>query len=132
MADIAAPRVEQTACPPNISAAGERRRRRQGTIWAAVTAVLFGTGFRFPGWWAVPVVFLSAAISAVGFLQAARHTCVLRAKEGTFERDDFSTVPAPAADVAASRRVSRGIWRDALAIGAGAAALAVIVRAISR
>jgi hypothetical protein len=132
MADIAASRAEQLVCPPNISPAGERRRRRQGSIWAAVTAVLFAAGFRFPGWWAVPVVFLSAVIAALGFLQAARHTCVLRAKEGTFEGEDFSTVPAPAADVAASRRVSRRIWRDALAIGAGAAALAVLARAINR
>jgi len=69
-------------------------------------------------------VFFPAAASAIGFLQASRNTCVLRAKEGTVEHDDFSTEPAPAPDVTASRRVAKGITRDAILIGIGAGALA--------
>lgn len=69
-------------------------------------------------------VFAPAALAATGFLQAARRTCIARAKEGTFENEDFSTKPAPADEVAASRRVAAGIRRDAILIGLAAAAVA--------
>ena len=42
----------------------------------------------------------------------------------TIEHDDFTTEPAPAADLAVSRRIARGITRDAILIGIGAGALA--------
>jgi hypothetical protein len=70
------------------------------------------------------VVFLPAAMAAVGFLQATRHTCIARAAEGTFENDDFSTTKAADDEVAASRKVAASIKRDALLIGVACAALA--------
>jgi hypothetical protein len=114
------------ACTPNISPAGQRRRRRFGAQFAGLSVAAAGAGviFRAP-WAARAAVFLPAAISAIGYLQASRNTCVMRAREGTLEHDDFTTEPAPAADVAASRRVSAGIYRDALLIGAGAAVIAI-------
>jgi hypothetical protein len=112
-------------CAPNISPAGRRRRRRFGLQFAGISVAAAGAGviFRAP-WIARAGVFLPAAVSAIGYLQASRNTCVMRAREGTFEHDDFSTEPAPAVDVAASRQVSRGIYRDALLIALGAAAIA--------
>jgi hypothetical protein len=114
------------ACTPNISAAGRRRRRRFGAQFAGLSVAAAGAGviFRAP-WAARAAVFLPAAISAIGYLQASRNTCVMRAREGTLEHDDFTTEAAPAADVAASRRVSAGIYRDALLIGGGAAVIAI-------
>jgi hypothetical protein len=112
-------------CSPNISPAGRRRRRRFGFQFAGISVAAAGAGMIFR---AAPIaraaVFFPAAISAIGYLQASRNTCVLRAREGTFEHDDFSTEPAPATDVAASRRVAIGIYRDAALIGLGAAVLA--------
>jgi len=110
---------------PNISPAGIRRRQRFGLQFAGISAAAVGAGliFRAP-WVARTAVFLPAVTSAIGYLQASRNTCVLRAREGTFEHDDFSTEPAPARDVAASRRVASGIYRDAVLIGIGAAVLA--------
>ena len=84
-------------CTPNIAPAGIRRRQRFGLQWAGISIAAAGAGmiFRAP-WIARAAVFLPAALSATGFLQASRNTCVLRAKEGTMEHDDFSTAPAPA------------------------------------
>ena len=117
--------VEPAPCTPNISSAGIRRRRRFGFQFAGLSIVAAGAGmlFRAP-WIARAAVFLPAAAAATGFLQASRNTCVLRAREGTLEHGDFSTEPAPAVDVAASRRVARGIYRDALLVGVGVGALA--------
>jgi hypothetical protein len=112
-------------CTPNISPAGIRRRQRFGYQFAGISIAAAGAGmiFRAP-WITRAAVFLPAALAATGFLQASRNTCVMRAREGTREHDDFSTEPAPAADVAASRRVASGITRDAILIGLGAGALA--------
>jgi hypothetical protein len=117
--------VEPASCTPNISPAGIRRRRRFGFQWAGISIAVAGAGmlFRAP-WLARAAVFLPAAAAATGFLQASRNTCVLRAREGTLEHDDFSTTPASASEVAASRQVARGIARDAILIGVGAGALA--------
>jgi hypothetical protein len=117
--------AEPASCTPNISPAGIRRRRRFGFQWAGISIAVAGAGmlFRAP-WLARAAVFLPAAAAATGFLQASRNTCVLRAREGTLEHDDFSTTPAPASEVAASRQVARGITRDAILIGVGAGALA--------
>ena len=46
-------------------------------------------------WYGGLALFIPVALSAVGFLQASRNTCVMRAKQGTFEQDDFSTTKAP-------------------------------------
>ena len=112
-------------CPPNIAPAGIRRRRRFGLQWAAISIAAAGAGviLRWP-WIARAAVFVPAALSATGYLQARRNTCVLRAKEGTIEHDDFSTEPAPMADVVQSRKVAAGITRDSILIGVGAGALA--------
>src|SRR5690348_823013 len=99
-----------TACTPNIAPAGIRRRRRIGLQLAGISAVTTGASMLFRAPWAArSLVFFPAAISAIGYLQANRNTCVMRAREGTIEHDDFSTEAAPAADVAASRRVAAGI-----------------------
>ena len=76
-------------------------------------------------WYWFGAVALPVAATMVGYLQAHRHTCVARAKEGTFENDDGSAVPAPADEVAASRAVAKIIYRDALLTSAvlGAASL---------
>jgi hypothetical protein len=112
-------------CTPNISAAGRRRRRRIGFQAAGLSVAAAGAGliFRAP-WVARTAVFFPAAVSAIGYLQASRNTCVMRARQGTLEHDDFTTEPAPATDVAASRRVSISIYRDALLVGVAAAAIA--------
>jgi hypothetical protein len=120
------------ACKPNISPAGQRRRRRFGLQWAGLSVAAAGAGvvFRAP-WVARTAVFFPAALSAIGYLQASRNTCVMRAGQGTLEHEDFTTEPAAPAEVAASRRVATGIYRDALLIGLGAAAIAattVLVR----
>jgi hypothetical protein len=114
-----------TPCAPNIAPAGIRRRQRFGFQWAGISVAAAGAAMILRAPWIVrAAVFLPAALSATGFLQASRNTCVLRAREGTTEHDDFSTEPAPAAEVAASRKVARGITRDAVLIGIGAGALA--------
>jgi hypothetical protein len=112
-------------CTPNISPAGIQRRRSFGFQWAGVSIAAAGAAmiFRAP-WLARAAVFFPAAAAATGFLQASRNTCVLRAREGTREHDDFSTEPAAAVDVAASRRIAKGITRDAILVGVGAGALA--------
>jgi hypothetical protein len=117
--------AEAIPCTPNIAPAGIRRRQRFGLQWALISVAAAGAGvaFRWP-WIARAAVFIPAAVAATGYLQARRNTCVLRAKEGTIEHDDFSTEPAPAADVVESRKVAAGITRDAVLIGVGAGALA--------
>ena len=117
--------AEARPCTPNIAPAEIQRRRRFGFQFAAISIAAAGAGviLRWP-WIARAAVFLPAAISATGYLQASRNTCVLRAKEGTIEHDDFSTEPAPAAEVAESRKVAAGITRDSILIGVAAGALA--------
>lgn len=117
--------VDSNDCTPNIAAAGIRRRRRFGFQWAGVSVAAVGAGmiFRVP-WIARTAVFLPAAVAAIGLLQASRNTCILRAREGTLEHDDFSTTPAPSSVVAVSRKVATGITRDAILIGVGAGAVA--------
>ena len=72
----------------------------------------------------VAVARAGGRVHSGGAVGDRRNTCVLRAKEGTIERDNFSTEPAPMADVIESRRVAAGITRDAILIGVGAGALA--------
>jgi hypothetical protein len=118
---------ESLPCKPNISAAGRRRRIRFGNQWLVASVALLVTlvVFRVRWYWGL-TMFLPAAMSAVGFLQASRHTCVMRAKEGTFEHEDFSTTKAPDEEVAASRLVAAGINRDSMLIGLAGAAIGIV------
>jgi hypothetical protein len=118
--------VETLPCKPNISASGERMRARIGVTSMAITAAAIGgaMALRVPWAWRA-LAFLPASLSAVSLLQARRHTCVARAREGTFEHEDFSKTKAPDHEVADSRRVAAGIKRDSMLIGFAAAALAM-------
>ena len=116
------------ACKPNISPLGRRRRMRFGNQWLVISVALLIVlvVMRVP-WYGGLALFVPVALSAVGFLQARRNTCVMRAKEGTFEHDDFSATKAPDAEVAASRGVAAKINRDVILIGIAGAALGVVV-----
>jgi hypothetical protein len=116
------------ACKANISPIGRRRRMRFGNQWLIVSVALLVVlvVMRVP-WYGGLALFIPAALSAVGFLQARRNTCVMRAKEGTFEHDDFSTTKASDAEVAASRGVAAKINRDVILIGIAGAAIGVVV-----
>jgi hypothetical protein len=113
-------------CKTNISPAGRRRRIRFGNQWLVVSAALLVVlvVLRVRWYWGL-TMFLPAALSAVGFLQVSRNTCVMRAKEGTFEHEDFSTTKAPDDEVAASRVVAATINRDTILIGLCGAAIGV-------
>src|SRR3954470_5857036 len=116
------------SCAPNISASGRRRRVRFGWqmvgICAALIVAIVAFHLRWP--WAI-LLFVPAASAATGFLQVRRNTCVLRAKEGTFEHEDGRTTAAPEAEVRASRAVARTIQRDAVLIGLGASAVGALL-----
>jgi hypothetical protein len=116
------------ACKANISPLGRRKRLRFGNQWLVVSVALLIVlvVMRVP-WYGGLALFIPAALSAVGFLQARRNTCVMRAKEGTFEHDDFSTTKASDDEVAASRGVAAKINRDVVLIGIAGAAIGVIV-----
>ncbi len=114
-----------TSCTPNISSSGRRRRRGVGYV-AAVFSVVLTLAFIVTraAWFVRLVVLAPAALSAVGFLQASRGTCIAHAATGKIEHEDFSTTKAPAEELATSRVVAAGIRRDALLVGLLAAALA--------
>jgi hypothetical protein len=115
------------ACRPNISGAGRRRRLRIGYIATVVSLGLLALFIaRGSAWYLRALIFVPAGLAAVSLLQVRRNTCVARAAEGTFEHEDFSRTPAPADDVAASRRVAAGIRRDSLLIALASAILAAI------
>ena len=115
------------ACRPNISGAGRRRRLRIGYVATVVSLGLLALFVaRGSAWYLRALIFVPAGLAAVSLLQVRRNTCVARAAEGTFEHEDFSRTPAPADDVAASRRVAAGIRRDSLLIALASAILAAI------
>jgi hypothetical protein len=115
------------ACKPNISAAGRRRRNRFGNQWLIGSVVLLVVLvlFRARWYWGL-ILFVPTALSAVGFLQASRNTCVMRAREGTFENEDLSTIEAPENEVVASRAVAAGITRDTVLVGVAGAVIGVV------
>ena len=123
--------VEGAACKPNISAAGRRRRIRFGNQWLVLSVVLLVVlvVMRVRWYWGL-TMFFPAALSAVGHLQANRNTCVMRAKEGTFEHEDFSTTKAAVEEVVASRAVAATINRDTILIGLAGAAIGVLATAL--
>ena len=118
-------------CPPNISEAGVRRRMRFGAISTALTVLLGGSVIVARARWLwSAAVFVPAFVAAIGFLQAARRTCVARAAEGTFEHEDFSKTPAAEDNAARSREVATTIMRDSLLISVGVVALTIVLRAL--
>ena len=113
-------------CKANIGKAGRKRRMQVGFVAAILSAALLGAFVFFHvAWQWRTLVFLPSAMAAVGFLQATRNTCIAHASKGTIEHEDFSTTPAPADELEASRRVASTIRRDAVMIGFVCAALAV-------
>lgn len=116
---------------PNISEKGRRQRRMLGIV-AGVLAVLMLLAVV---WLNAPVavrllVFVPAFVSALGWLQSRRGTCVALAFSGGRAADCEI-----AASVAEASRASRGVaWtivRDALLVGLLAAILAVALGAES-
>jgi hypothetical protein len=123
--------VDGVPCRPNISPAGVRKRNVFGAWNVAATALLAaGLILVHARWFWCLVVFVPAALAAIGFLQAGRRTCVSRAAEGTFEHDDFSKTKALDDDVARSRHVSSSITRDSILIGVAAVALTIIAASL--
>jgi hypothetical protein len=123
---------EGASCKPNISAAGRRLRTRFGWLWAAigVAGLAASVALHVPWFWRT-LLFVPASLSAVGFLQARRGTCVARASEGTFEHEDFSKTKARPTDAARSRRAAAVIVRDTVLFGifcAAAATATALVR----
>ena len=119
--------MEGAVCKPNISAAGRKRRKLVGWVAAALGVGLVALAIALHWhWWLRATAFFPAALAATGFLQASRNTCVAHAAKGTFEHEDFSTTKAPDDEVAASRKVARGIQRDALLIGLASAAFGAL------
>ena len=114
------------ACKPNISSSGRKRRRAVGYVSIFLALMILGLVMVVHApWYLAGLVFFPGAMAGFGFFQARRNTCVARAKEGTFENEDFSTVPAPEEEVIASRRVAAGIQRDAMLLGLGSAMVAI-------
>jgi hypothetical protein len=119
------------ACKANISLAGRQIRIRFGRLWLAISGVLLAALILFKApWYCRLLLFVPTTLSAVGFLQAARNTCIRRAAEGTFEHEDLSMTKAPDDEVAASRKVAGGIRRDMILIGLAGAAIGVATAAI--
>jgi hypothetical protein len=110
---------------PNISAEGCRRRTRFGYQMLAISgaSLVASVLLHWPWAWRL-LVFFPAAAAATGFLQVRRSTCVLRAREGTFEHDDGSLTKVSDDEARASRIVAGTIRRDAALIGLASAALA--------
>jgi hypothetical protein len=119
--------VEGAICKPNISAAGRKRRMQMGWITATIGVGLAAAAVALHWhWYWRATLFFPAALAATGFLQATRNTCVAHAMKGTFEHDDFTATKAPDDEVAASRKVAKGIQRDALLIGLASAAFGAL------
>ena len=119
------------ACKSNISPAGRRIRTRFGTLWLVISGVLLATLVALKAsWYCRLLMFVPATLSAVGYLQARRNTCIARAAEGTFEHHDLSKTKAPDDEVAASRAVAGGIRRDMVLVGLVGAVIGVATVAI--
>ena len=121
MTTVASP----TQCRANIDAGGIRRRRLFGHVGVAVTLViaiaLVGVG---APWYLRALLLFPAAGTTISYLQAVRTTCVAHALHGTIEHDGHKPTPAPAEELAASRKVAMGIGRDAALVGLVVAVIA--------
>jgi hypothetical protein len=112
-------------CKANINAKGRRQRTRMGWATGAFSVALLGYFMaRHSPMGARALVGLPAMMSAAGFLQVRRNTCVALAATGQRE-GDAGLETAPADEVAASRAMSRGIYRDILLTGLAAALVGV-------
>ncbi len=130
---------DNTVClRSNISAAGRRRRSRLAVIVAVsgVVAVLLlrvflpatslgAASFALRA----AVAFPFAAVALAVYLEVSRKTCVLLADKGRRELDTPNasgrmTEAVAESEAAASRRVARSIYRDAIVGGAVAASAA--------
>jgi hypothetical protein len=115
----------------NIGPAEIRARRLSGVLGAAATMGLFGALaiFRFDPLWRL-LLFIPAAGSAAGFLQAAMHFCANYGWRGVF---NFGTQLRDVTDVAsreaaaADRRTARRIALLSAVIGVVVAIVAVLV-----
>lgn len=110
---------------PNISDKGRRRRRNLGIVAGLIAVAMLVAAVRQDA--PLPVrllVFVPAFVSALGFLQARRGTCVALAFSGRREADCFIAASVAETD-RASRAVGWTILRDALLVGLFAALLAV-------
>jgi len=117
---------EGAVCRPNISPRGRRLRRNFGVVMLVVSVGLLAAFVHWHVRWPLrALVCLPMFLAGTGFFQAARNTCVARAKEGMLEHDAMKRTPAPADEVAASRQVARGIHRDSLLLGAASALVGV-------
>lgn len=118
-------------CKANISSAGRQLRIRFGMLWLVISGVLLAALILLKApWYCRLLLFVPTTLSAVGFLQAGRNTCIRRAAEGTFEHEDLSMTKAPDDEVAASRKVAAGIRRDMILVGLASAAIGVASVAI--
>lgn len=114
-------------CLPNITPTGQHRRRVLGIGAALITLLMLAAAWAGRPPMAVrALVFVPACISALGFLQARRQTCVVRAMEGRREQDQGGAVAAEPAAARASQRVAAGIVRDVILVGLLATAAAVL------
>jgi hypothetical protein len=124
---------EGAVCRPNISPRGRRLRRNFGAAMTVVALATLAALIRWHAWWPLrALVFFPMFLAGAGFFQASRNTCVARAKEGMFEHDDMSKTPAADDDVAASRKVARGIDRDSALLGVASALVAVATALVFR
>ena len=112
----------------NIGPAETARRRRAGQAGAAATVALaaFLTITRAPRPWRL-LLALPATVSAVGFIQAARHFCAAFGWRGVF---NFGGVgEAESVEEAAAReedrRTARRIGLESAAVGAAVALLSL-------
>ena len=103
----------------------------QVELGLAIAFVAVGVLLRWAWWVRAAVVLPVTTLAAISLLQSRRHTCVLRAAEGTIERDGAPNAKADADAAAASRRMAATVVRDAILIGvacAMAAAATTMVR----
>jgi hypothetical protein len=122
---------EGAACLPNLSAGARMRRQRIARGAGGLAVLAFGTtlALRAPWWARALAVFVPAAVAAISRAEASSSVCVLRAADGTFERDDRSRTPMAAAALPAIRRVATALSvKSVIAAGAAAAVAALTAR----
>jgi hypothetical protein len=111
-------------CRPNFSAAGRRRRKTAAQVAGVIAVIALVALVYFDASWLWRLlVGLPAAGALVSGLQVTRNTCVAHAATGSFENEDLSLTKVDEEFAAASRRVAKTIWRDALLGGVLVAAL---------
>ncbi len=112
----------------NIGPAETARRRRVGErgALAALGLLILLRAVRAPRAWRLLVIF-PAAVSAAGYLQAARHFCAAYGWRGVLNFGDLGTAEAVGDEAfrAEDRRQARRIGAESGAIGLGVAAVAV-------